>query len=163
MSSATATMKQLEGELVVGPEERDDEVLGARRLEVDDDLADRGDERGRAGEEPGQQLGDAERRGGGDDAGDRRGRHGRARCVDGRRLREVARLRCSPAIIAARCDVRMSRSAARRAAQRAQARRPSAARRDRQPERPAQDVAAQDLVERPGRDGAARRPAPARG
>ena len=57
-----ATMNELEGELVVRPEEADDEVLGAGRLVVDDDLADRGDERGRAGQEAGQQLRDAERR-----------------------------------------------------------------------------------------------------
>ena len=40
--------EQLEGELVVGPEEGDDEVLRPGRLEVDDDLADRRDERRRA-------------------------------------------------------------------------------------------------------------------
>ncbi len=79
--------EQLEGELVVRPEEGDDEVLRARRLEVDDDLADGRHERGRARQESGQQLGDAERGGGGHDPRDRRrpvavgagGRQGRAR------------------------------------------------------------------------------------
>ena len=52
------------------PKSADDDVLGAGRLEVDDDLADRGDERGGAGQEPGQQLGDAERGRGRDDPGD---------------------------------------------------------------------------------------------
>ena len=60
------------------PNRRDDDVLGAGRLEVDDDLADRRDERGRAGQEAGQQLGDAERGSGRDDAGDG-GRASRAR------------------------------------------------------------------------------------
>ena len=38
----------LERQLVVRPEQRDDEVLGAGRLQVDDALADRGHERGGA-------------------------------------------------------------------------------------------------------------------
>ena len=59
--------EQLERELVVGPEEGDDDVLRPGRLEVDDDLADGGDERCRAREEARQQLGDAERGGGGHD------------------------------------------------------------------------------------------------
>ena len=44
--------EQFEGELVVGAEQGDDEVLRAGWLEVDDDLADRGHERRRAGSRP---------------------------------------------------------------------------------------------------------------
>jgi len=59
--------EQLEGELVVRAEERNHDVLGAGRLEVDDDLSDGGNERGRTGQEPGQELRDAEgQRGRGD-------------------------------------------------------------------------------------------------
>ena len=51
MSERDDDDEHLEGELVVGPEQADDEVLGARRLEVDDDLADR---RRRASVAPGR-------------------------------------------------------------------------------------------------------------
>ncbi len=61
----------LEGELVVGPEQAHDEVLGTWRLEVDHDLADRRHERRRAGQQSGQQLRDAQRDERRDDAGDR--------------------------------------------------------------------------------------------
>ena len=79
--------EQLERELVVGAEQRDDDVLRAGWLEVDDGLADRGDERGRAGQQTGQQFRDAERGRRRDDPGDRgapiapeaRGRTGRGR------------------------------------------------------------------------------------
>ena len=52
------------------PNSADDEVLRARRLVVDDEAADRGDERLRA-EEPGDELRHAERGEGRDDPGDR--------------------------------------------------------------------------------------------
>ena len=103
--------EQLEGELVVRPEEADDDVLRARRLEVDDHLSDGGDERGRAGEETGEQLRDAERRGDGQDPRER----GRPVMPGGRRVRRQARggrgLGCGahPTIIPVRCDIRMSR------------------------------------------------------
>ena len=64
--------EELEGELVVGPEQPDDELLRAGRLEVDDELPDGGDERGRAGEQAGEQLRDAEGDRGRGDSGDGR-------------------------------------------------------------------------------------------
>ena len=101
--------EHLERELVVGPEQPDDDVLGAGRLEVDDDLADRRDERGRAGQQPGQQLGDAQRGRGGDDPGD--GRRpivaGLARGHPGGWGR--ARLGAHGCIMGVRCDIRVSR------------------------------------------------------
>ena len=121
--------EQLEGELVVGPEQADDEVLGARRLEVDDDLADR---RRRAsvapGEQAGEQLGDAERGGGRDDPGDGGRPVASARGSVGGRSR--SRRACSAAYHRARCDVRVSRpDAGAHATARPAARRRSAARR----------------------------------
>ena len=72
--------EDLEGELVVGAEQADDEVLGARPAGVDDDLADRRDQRGRAGQEAGEELRGAERGGAGGGAADGgagvRGGHG---------------------------------------------------------------------------------------
>ena len=82
--------QDLEGELVVRPEERDDEVLRAGRLEVDDDLADRRDERRARRAAAGEQLRDAEGGGDRDDAGDRvagsRPRAGRDRRLGGSRV-----------------------------------------------------------------------------
>ena len=63
--------EHLEGELVVRPEEADDEILGAGWLEVDDHLADGSDQRGRTREETGEQLRDAECRRDGQDPGER--------------------------------------------------------------------------------------------
>ena len=104
--------EQLEGELVVRPEQADDEVLGARRLEVDDDLADRGDERGRTGQQACQQLRDAERGRGRDDPGDRRppSRVRRRSTLGGPGAREDRAVVLTVPIIAARCDVRVSPS-----------------------------------------------------
>ncbi len=80
--------EELEGELVVGPEQPDDDLLRAGRLEVDHELSDGGDQRGRAGEEAGEQLRDPEGDRGRGDPGDggsnggeggvRRGGHGTA-------------------------------------------------------------------------------------
>ena len=53
----------LQGELVVGPEEADDDVLGAGRLQVDDDLADGIDQRRRSRQDAGDRLGHAEAEG----------------------------------------------------------------------------------------------------
>ena len=54
----------VQDELVRLAEELDEQVLGARRLELDDEVADGDDERRRAGDEPGDELPDrdAERR-----------------------------------------------------------------------------------------------------
>ena len=73
MSSATATMNSSSASLSLVPKSADDELLRARRLEVDDDLADGRHERRRARQQAGQQLGDAEGGRRGDDARDRRG------------------------------------------------------------------------------------------
>ena len=86
MSAATTTIRTLEGELVVRAEQPDDEVLGAGRLVVDDELADRGEERRRA-EEAGDELRQADRRERADGAGDRRpeaGDRSAAPSLDGR-------------------------------------------------------------------------------
>ena len=64
--------EDLEGELVVRAEQRHDEVLGARRLEVDDLAADREDRRRRAGKDAGQELAHGECRAGRNDADERR-------------------------------------------------------------------------------------------
>ena len=69
----------LEGHLVVRPEERHDQVLGARRLQVDDDLADRRDEGGRARQQRGDQLRHSEGHG--------RGGHASGGGIDPRRRR----------------------------------------------------------------------------
>ena len=69
----------LEGHLVVRPEERHHQVLGARRLQVDDDLADRRDEGGRARQQRGDQLRRSEGHG--------RGGHASGRGIDPRRRR----------------------------------------------------------------------------
>ena len=76
----------LEGELVVGPEQPDDEILGAGRLMVDDELADRGEQRGPA-EEARDELRQADRGQDGDRTGDRRPEDGRrpAGVLDGGR------------------------------------------------------------------------------
>ena len=89
----------LERQLVVGAEQADHHVLGPRRLEVDDELADAGDQRARAREQAGQELGDAERGGGGRDAA-----HGGA---GGGRHRSAS--------VAAACDGSMSPPGRRRA------------------------------------------------
>ncbi len=61
----------VEGQLVIGAEEADHEVLGARRLEIDDQVADGDDQRRRTGHDARDELGDRDGDGGGDGA-----RHG---------------------------------------------------------------------------------------
>ena len=71
----------VQGELVVRSEQRHDELLGARRLEVDDQAADRHDERRRSAEQAREDLADRDRHGDRDRAGDKErpaaGRRGR--------------------------------------------------------------------------------------
>ncbi len=117
--------EDLERELVVGAEQPDHDVLGAGWLEIDDDLADRRDERRGARQQPGQQLGDAERGRGRDDPGDGRRpiKTGLARGHPGGwgRVRRAAH----GCIMGVRCDIRVSRlsgSPRRSASMRAQAR-----------------------------------------
>ena len=62
--------EDVQGQLVVRAEEADDHVLRAGRLEVDDERADREDERRGAGDDPGDELGDGHRDAGGDGAGE---------------------------------------------------------------------------------------------
>ncbi len=71
MSSASDDDGDVEHQLVVGAEEADHEVLGARRLERDDQVADGDDERRRAGHDARDELGDGDGHGRGDGA-----RHG---------------------------------------------------------------------------------------
>ena len=71
MAAAVARIRVSSGQLVVRPEQPDDEVLGAGRLVVDDELADRGEERG-AAEESRDELGQADPGERGDGAGDGR-------------------------------------------------------------------------------------------
>ena len=65
---------QVEDELVLLAEELHEDVLRARWLELDDEVADRDDERGRARHEPGDELADRDAERGRERACDERGR-----------------------------------------------------------------------------------------
>ena len=73
MARATSDDEHVQGQLVVRAEEADDEVLGARRLEVDDQGADREDERWGARDDAGDELRDRHRHAGGDRSREGRG------------------------------------------------------------------------------------------
>ena len=62
--------EEVQDELVGGAEQVDDELLGARRLEGDDEVADGDDRAGRARQDAGEELGDAERERAGGDSGE---------------------------------------------------------------------------------------------
>jgi hypothetical protein len=64
--------EEVEDELVGGAEQVDDELLRARRLEGNDEVADGEDRAGRAGQDAGEELGDAERERAGGDSGESR-------------------------------------------------------------------------------------------
>ena len=70
--------EDLERQLVGGPEERDDDLLRARGLEIDDEASDREDRRGDPDHRAGQELAGRERRPGRDGAGERGCAPGRA-------------------------------------------------------------------------------------
>ncbi len=150
--------EQLEGELVVGPEQGDHEVLGTRRLQVDDDLADGRDQRRRAGQDAGQQLGDADGQARRDATGQRGQDIRSARPGGGGGQGRRGHV----GIVASRCDIRMSG----RSGSATQARRPAttvAGHVQGQPEGRLEHLVAQHIVDRPGGHDRAPRPGPGRG